>query len=46
MPMTRATSSQNRHANDDVPPQYEDLPPMSAERLYTYLGTLARLIER
>ena len=45
MPTTRATSSQNRLVDEDVPPQYEDVFPMSAERLYTYLGTLARLVE-
>ena len=46
MPMTRATSYQNRPIDDDVPPQSEDVPPMSAEKLYSYLGTLAELVER
>ena len=45
MPTTRVASSQNRPTDDDVPPQSEDVPPMSTERFYTYLGTLARLVE-
>ena len=46
MPTTRVISSQNRPVDDDVPPQYEDVPPMSVERLYSYLRTLARLVAR
>ncbi|RVW60643.1 Transposon Ty3-G Gag-Pol polyprotein [Vitis vinifera] len=45
MPPRRATSSQNSQANDDVPP-IEGLPPVSAEGIYRYLGTLAGLVER
>ena len=45
MPTRRASSFQNRQASDDVPPQFEDVPLMSAERLYSYLGTLAGLVE-
>ena len=45
MPPRRAASSQNSQANDDVPP-VEGLPPMSAEGIYRYLGTLAGLVER
>ncbi|RVW68714.1 Retrovirus-related Pol polyprotein from transposon 17.6 [Vitis vinifera] len=45
MPPRRATSSQNSQANDDVPP-VEGLPPVSAEGIYRYLGTLAGLVER
>ncbi|KAL6315288.1 hypothetical protein AAG906_000376 [Vitis piasezkii] len=41
----KSTSSQNIQANDDVPP-IEGLPPVSAERIYRYLGTLAGLVER
>ena len=37
---TRAASLQNRQASDNVPPRYEDVPLMSTERLYSYLGTL------
>ncbi|RVW26440.1 hypothetical protein CK203_086130 [Vitis vinifera] len=40
MPPRRAVSSQNSQANDDVPP-VEGLPPVSAEGIYRYLGTLA-----
>ncbi|RVW87815.1 hypothetical protein CK203_043970 [Vitis vinifera] len=36
---------QNSQANDDVPP-VEGLPPVSAEGIYRYLGTLAGLVER
>ena len=45
MPPRRAASSQNNQANDDVPP-VEGLPPVSAEGIYRYLGTLAGLVER
>ena len=45
MSMTRATSSQNRPIDDDMPPQSEDVLLMSAERLYTYLGPLTELVE-
>ena len=45
MPTIGATSSQNRLADDDVPPQSEDVTLISAERLYSYLGTLVRLVE-
>ncbi|RVW84862.1 Transposon Tf2-12 polyprotein [Vitis vinifera] len=45
MPPRRAPSSQNSQANDDVPP-VEGLPPVSAEGIYRYLGTLAGLVER
>ncbi|RVW46074.1 Transposon Ty3-G Gag-Pol polyprotein [Vitis vinifera] len=45
MPPRRAASSQNSQANDDVPP-VEGLPPVSAEGIYRYLGTLAGLVER
>ena len=45
MPTTRATSFQNWLVVDDVPPQFSDVPPMSVERLYSYLGTLAGLVE-
>ena len=41
----RATSSQNSQVNDDVPP-VEGLPPVSAEEIYRYLGTLVGLVER
>ncbi|RVW12099.1 hypothetical protein CK203_087312 [Vitis vinifera] len=45
-PCTKETaSSQNSQANDDVPP-VEGLPPVSAEGIYRYLGTLAGLVER
>ena len=40
MPPRRAASSQNSQANDNVPP-VEGLPPVSAEGIYRYLGTLA-----
>ncbi|KAL6349222.1 hypothetical protein AAG906_033878 [Vitis piasezkii] len=46
MPPRRPTSSQNSQANDDIPPPFEALPPMSTEGLYRYLGTLAGLVER
>ena len=46
MPPRRPASSQNSQANDDIPPPPEDLPPMSTEGLYRYLGTLAGLVER
>ena len=46
IPTTRATTSQNKPANDDVPPQYEDVPLMSTKRLYSYRGTLARLVKQ
>ena len=46
MPTMRATSSQNRSVDEDMPSQSEDVPLMSAERLHSYLGTLAKLIER
>ncbi|RVW59880.1 hypothetical protein CK203_100557 [Vitis vinifera] len=45
MPPRRTASSQNSQANDDVPP-VEGLPPVSAEEIYRYLGTLAGLVER
>ncbi|RVW26566.1 Transposon Ty3-G Gag-Pol polyprotein [Vitis vinifera] len=45
MPPRRAASSQNSQANDDVPP-IEGLPPVSAEGIYRYLGTLDGLVER
>ncbi|RVW29531.1 Transposon Ty3-G Gag-Pol polyprotein [Vitis vinifera] len=45
MPPRRPASSQNSQANDDVPP-VEGLPPVSAEGIYRYLGTLAGLVER
>ncbi|RVW18432.1 Transposon Ty3-G Gag-Pol polyprotein [Vitis vinifera] len=45
MPSRRPVSSQNSQANDDVPP-VEGLPPVSAEGIYRYLGTLAGLVER
>ncbi|RVW40482.1 Transposon Ty3-G Gag-Pol polyprotein [Vitis vinifera] len=45
MPPRRTTSSQNSQANDDVPP-IEGLPPVSAEGIYRYLGTLVGLVER
>ena len=41
----RPTSSQNSQANDDVPSPVEGLPPMNAEGIYRYLGTLAGLVE-
>ena len=44
MPPRRPASSQNSQANDDVPP-VEGLPPVSAEGIYRYLGTLAGLVE-
>ena len=46
MPPRRPASSQNSHANDDIPPPSEVLPPMSTKGLYRYLGTLASLVER
>ena len=46
MPTTRATSFQIRLSDDDVPPRFEDVPPMSSKRLYSFLGTLAGLVER
>nr|CAN68039.1 hypothetical protein VITISV_018924 [Vitis vinifera] len=45
MPPRRAVSSQNSQANDDVPP-VGGLPPVSAEGIYRYLGTLAGVVER
>ncbi|RVW22920.1 hypothetical protein CK203_101592 [Vitis vinifera] len=45
MPPRRPASSQNSQANDDVPP-VEGLPPVSAEGIYRYPGTLAGLVER
>ncbi|RVW46416.1 hypothetical protein CK203_081708 [Vitis vinifera] len=45
MPPRRVASSQNSQANDDVPP-VEGLPPVSAEEIYRYLGTLVGLVER
>ncbi|RVW97780.1 Transposon Ty3-I Gag-Pol polyprotein [Vitis vinifera] len=45
MPPRRPASSQNSQDNDDVPP-VEGLPPVSAEGIYRYLGTLAGLVER
>ncbi|RVW79623.1 Transposon Ty3-I Gag-Pol polyprotein [Vitis vinifera] len=45
MPPRRPASSQNSQANDDVP-SVEGLPPVSAEGIYRYLGTLAGLVER
>ncbi|RVW67712.1 Retrovirus-related Pol polyprotein from transposon 17.6 [Vitis vinifera] len=45
MPPRRPASSQNSQANDDVPP-VEGLPPVSAEGIYRYLGTLVGLVER
>ena len=45
MPPRRPASSQNSHANDDIPPPSEVLPPMSTEGLYRYLGTLVGLVE-
>ncbi|RVW21225.1 hypothetical protein CK203_114569 [Vitis vinifera] len=45
MPPRRVASSQNSQANDDVPP-VEGLPPVSAEEIYRYLGTLAGLVKR
>ena len=44
MPPRRTTSSQNNQANDGVPPPLEGLPPMNAEGLSRYLGTLAGLV--
>ena len=41
----RPTSFKNSQANDDVPPPVEGLPPMNAEGLIRYLGTLAGLVE-
>ena len=46
MPTTRATFSQNRPTDDDVPPPFEDVSLMSVKRLYSYLGTLVGLFER
>ena len=46
MPPRRPVTSQNSLANDDIPPLPEALPPMCAEGLYRYLGTLARLVAR
>ena len=46
MPPRRTTSSQNNQANDGVPPPLEGLPPMNAEGLSRYLGTLAGLVQR
>ena len=45
MPPRRPASSQNSHANDDIPPPSEVLPPMSTKGLYRYPGTLADLVE-
>ena len=45
MPPRRTTSSQNSQANDGVPLSLAGLPPMNAEGLYKYLGTLASLVE-
>ena len=42
----RPTSSQNSQANDDIPPPVEGLPPMNAEGLIRYLGTLVGLVKR
>ena len=46
MPLRRPTSSQNNHANNDVPHPLEGLPPMNVEGLYRYLETLVGLVER
>ncbi|RVW13360.1 hypothetical protein CK203_095749 [Vitis vinifera] len=46
MPLRRPVSSQNSQVNDDIPLPSEALPPMSTERLYRYLRTLAGLVER
>ena len=45
MPPRRDLSSQTSQANDNVPPQFENVCPMSAKRLYRYLGTIAGLVE-
>ena len=46
MPPRRLASSQNSQANDDIPPPFEALPPISTEGLYRYLETLVGLVER
>ena len=46
MQTTRASSLQNKQASDNVPSQSEDVLLMSAERLYSYFGTLAGSVER
>ena len=45
MPQMRDLSSQTSQANDNVPPQFEDVGPMSAKGLYRYLGTIVGLVE-
>ena len=45
MALRRTTSSQNSHANDDIPPSLESLISMNVEGLYRYLRTLVGLVE-
>ena len=45
MPPRRDLSSQTSQTNDDVPPQFENMGPMSAKGLYGCLGTIAGLVE-
>ena len=46
MPPRRDLSSQIIQANNDVPPQFENVGPMSPKGLYRYLGTIAGLVKR
>ena len=46
MPPRRDLSSQTSQANDNVPPQFENVGPMSIEGLCRYLGTIVGLVER
>ena len=46
MALRRTTSSQNSHANDDIPHSLESLISMNVEGLYRYLRTLVGLVER
>ena len=45
MPPKRNLSSQTSQANDDVPPQFENVGLISAEGLYRYLGTIAGMVK-
>ena len=46
MPPKRDLSSQTSQANDDVPPQFKNVGPVSVEGLHRYLRTLVGLVKR
>ena len=46
MPPRKDLSSQTSQANDNIPPQFENVGPVSVEVLYRYFGTIAGLVER